>query len=60
MEHTYKSVLRKTLEYYFSIEEIRTLCFDMEISHENLTGETKISLARELVDYCERHGQTDR
>lgn len=51
------AVLRRVITDHFSIEEIRTLCFDLEITHENLASDTRETLARELVDFCKRHVQ---
>jgi hypothetical protein len=57
MNRSYKDKLRENLEQYFSIDELRNLCFDMGIPYENLSGETKPRLVRELIGYCERHDQ---
>jgi hypothetical protein len=51
------SHLRQDLAKYFDREELRTLCFDLGIEHENLP-DAKDSLARELVAHCERHQRT--
>ena len=51
-EHLAK--LRQNLAEHFSIDELRTLCFDMGIKHENLPADTLDGMARELVSYCER------
>lgn len=45
---------RQNLARCFSREELRTLCFDLGIEHENLP-DAKDSMARELVAHCERH-----
>lgn len=47
--------LHKILEEHFSMEELRTLCFDLGIDHESLTGEDKPAKARELILFLERH-----
>jgi DNA-binding NtrC family response regulator len=44
--------LRRTLEEKFGLEEIRDLCFDLDIDFDTLPGEGK--KARELVAYCRR------
>jgi len=49
--------LRRTLVARFDKSELCTLCFEMGIEFENLPGETREALARELVAYCVRHGQ---
>jgi hypothetical protein len=51
------SHLRQDLAKYFDREELRTLCFDLGIEHENLP-DAKDSLARELVAQCERYQRT--
>jgi formylglycine-generating enzyme required for sulfatase activity len=48
--------LRQKLAEHFNKEELRTLCFDLGIEHENLP-DTKDGMARELVAYCERQGR---
>ena len=50
--------LRETLSDRFNLDEIRTLCFDLHIEFENLSGESKQAKAREIVAYCERTGRT--
>ena len=51
--------LRDLLATRFNLDELRSLCFDLNISYENLAGDTRPAKARELVAYCERHGRTD-
>lgn len=48
--------LRRRLAAHFSLDELRTLCFDLGIAHENLP-DTLDGMARELVRFCERHGR---
>jgi hypothetical protein len=52
--------LRRTLAARFDMSELRVLCFDVGIDHENLPGETKADIARELVAYCIRHGRISK
>lgn len=52
--------IRNALRDRFSAEELRTLCFDLGINHEDLPGDTKPAKAQQLVEYVERRGQTDR
>jgi DNA-binding NtrC family response regulator len=47
--------LYNNLVIYFNLEEIRTLCFLLEIDFDNLPGDGKAAKARELVLYCRRH-----
>jgi nucleoside phosphorylase len=49
--------LRQSLVDHFNDQELRDLCFDMDIDYESLPGEGKASKARELVAFCERRGQ---
>lgn len=55
----YRAELRQNLTGRFNRDELRTLCFDLGIEHENLP-ETKDGMARELVAYCERTGSISR
>jgi hypothetical protein len=49
--------LRQKLVEYFSIEELRTLCFDLGVEFDNLGGEGKVGKARELVAHLQRRGR---
>jgi hypothetical protein len=49
--------LRQNIAEHFNLDELRTLCFDMGIKHENLAASTLDGMARELVDYCKRTGR---
>lgn len=51
-----KSVIRDNLATLFSLSELRSLCFDLEIQYDNLHGDTIMEKSIELVDYCYRHG----
>ena len=48
-------MLRQNLVDHFNREELRTLCFDLGIEHEDLP-DAKEGLARELVAHCQRRG----
>ena len=48
--------LRRILTERFDDGELRTLCFDLGIEYDNLSGPGKADKARELVVYSERHG----
>lgn len=50
----YRIRLRNLLSSFFSLEELRTLTFDLDIDFEELEGGTKSAKARELVLYSER------
>lgn len=49
--------LRRILDERFDLEEIRNLCFDLDIDFDNLRGEGKKS--REVVAYCRRLGRLE-
>jgi hypothetical protein len=49
--------LRNVLTEYFNDDELRDLCFELNIDYESLPGATKAGKARELVAYAERHGK---
>ncbi len=48
--------MREQIISHFNKGELRSLCFDLEIRYENLPGETLDDKARELINYCDRHG----
>jgi hypothetical protein len=49
--------LRRALVQYFDLDELRTLCFDLDVDYDQLSGDTKGAKARELVIYWEKRGQ---
>jgi len=51
-------LLLRMLHRYFNISELRSLCFDLGIDYEDLSGENKSDKVRELVAYMDRHGRT--
>lgn len=53
------SHLHKKIADAFSIEELKDLCFTLNIDSENLNWKTKIGFARELVSYCKRIDKYD-
>lgn len=52
--HKHSARLAKQLDHEFDKKGLQNLCFQMGIDYENLRGETKNDLARELVQYCFR------
>lgn len=46
--------LRIKISKHFAEGELRTLCFDLEIDYEALSGETHEDKIRELILYCQR------
>ena len=58
MAHTERlAQLLENLVLCFDLEELRTLCFDLDVDFDSLRGEGKEGQARELVALCDR---TDR
>jgi formylglycine-generating enzyme required for sulfatase activity len=49
--------LRERIISCFDEEELRTLCFDLEVDYDDLRGEGRAGKARELVAYFERRGR---
>lgn len=55
-----KVKLKNLIETYFTLEELKTLCFEMDIPYESLPGPMTINVkTRELIDYCGRNGCLD-
>jgi CheY-like chemotaxis protein len=49
VKQAYLVYLRQKLVQYFSLDDIRTLCFDLDVDFDTLPGEDKIAKARELI-----------
>jgi TIR domain/Effector-associated domain 7 len=54
------STLRGILVKRFSLEELRTLCFDLSIDYDALRGEGKEARARELIAHLQRRRQVEQ
>lgn len=54
-----RSILRETLSNSFNLDELQTLCFDLNIEFEDLEGQSKQAKAREITAYCARTGRID-
>ena len=52
--------LHKYLVEHFSLEGIRTLCFELSVDYDILPGEGKESKARELVIYCRNRAMLEQ
>ena len=50
--------LRDNIDRHFDDSELRSLCFDLGVDYDDLSGLSKADKARELVAYCERRGRT--
>ena len=46
--------LHMMIDDHFDKDELQTLCFDMGVNYDDLSGENKSGKARELIAYCER------
>ena len=54
LDQAYRSYLRRLLVERFSLDELRTLCFDLGIDAEILPVRSKQDLAREVLAYLTR------
>jgi hypothetical protein len=45
------------LDVHFNISDLQDLCFEMGVDFDNLGGSGKKDKARELIQYCHRHGR---
>lgn len=52
--------LRIVMGQVFSLDELRTLCVDLDINPDQIAGETIETRARELIAYCRRKGILNR
>ncbi|MCI0575509.1 MAG: aminoglycoside phosphotransferase family protein [Chloroflexi bacterium] len=52
-------ILRQMMASHFSLEEMRTLCYDLDIDFDDLPGSGKEGKIRELITYCERRGRVE-
>ena len=53
-------LLHEWLDTYFDKDELRDLCFDLDIDFEDLEGTAQTHKARELVEFYARRGELDR
>lgn len=54
------SALRELIVESFNLEEIRTLCYDLRVSYDDLQGEGITAKSRELIAYLERRDRLDQ
>jgi phage baseplate assembly protein W len=52
---TERNQFLRLLQAHFNAEELKDLCFQLDIVHEDLAGETRSARMRSLMLYCERH-----
>ena len=48
--------LREQMEAGFNLDDIQTLCFDLAVKYENLSGDTLTRKVIGLIEHVERHG----
>ncbi len=53
----YLATLHKQIDQYFSLAEVRTLCFEMGVDYENIPGNMKSAFIRNLIVSLARKGQ---
>ena len=51
-----RNEFRQLITDRFSEDELKILCFDLDIDYESLRGEGKPAKVKELIEYCQRHG----
>jgi hypothetical protein len=54
-----KGALREQICRCFDLEELRSLCFDLSVDPDDISGESRQSYARELIDYFQRRLRTN-
>ncbi|MEM7118482.1 MAG: hypothetical protein AAF614_39030 [Chloroflexota bacterium] len=54
---SYKNTLKKQLDKSFNLEEIRSLCFELDIDHEHLPNAIKPQLIEALLNYLIRRNR---
>ena len=47
--------IQESLLAEFNLDELKQLCFDLDVEYDNLPGETKSAKTRELVQLMGRH-----
>ncbi|KAA3655590.1 MAG: hypothetical protein DWQ04_33340 [Chloroflexi bacterium] len=55
-----KIELRESLKKYFNESELRSLCFDLSVSYDALSGSGLEDKTRELVGFMERRGKLNK
>jgi hypothetical protein len=49
-----RAALRQQISEYFNLDELKTICFDLGVDIESLSGQGREAKARELVDLFQR------
>jgi hypothetical protein len=53
------SRLHQSIVSCYDLEDLRTLCFTLDVEYDDLRGETRSDKARELIRYMRRQGRLD-
>lgn len=54
-----RNALHQFLARYYTLDELKSLCFQLFVDFDNLGGDTKIAKARELILHLERSGHIE-
>ncbi len=54
-----RNSLLQFLVRHYTLDEMKTLCFNLFVDYDNLSGDTKNAKARELILHLERDGRLD-
>lgn len=55
-----RRLIRRNMVEAFNLDQLKDICFDLEINHEHLPGHTQLkSFVRELIAYVGRIGRLD-
>lgn len=61
LDDDYRKRLKRGLREKFNVEELESLCFDLDLEQEDaLIGDAKESKVNSLILYCERRGEIPR
>lgn len=53
----YLSELHQKIDQYFSLEEVKQLCFELNVDYENIPGDTRSAFIRNLLVSLAKHGR---
>lgn len=56
-DNTFATKLFQILCDHFDLEELRTLCFHLNVEYDDLRGEGRLAKARELIKFMQRTDQ---
>ena len=58
LEYPSELDIYRAIEKYFNIDEIKTLCANLDIDYDNLQGQGRNDKASELIRHCQRQETT--